>query len=282
MKKINILTAFLFSVACLLMPLGADVDQFGYRDIQNEKDNFLKALEKLHGDKKTLSSKKIQRQLDKLPQKKQKIEIKTDDDFNRSDYFESVLLVGTMYLCDKCDNWHLNTASGFAIREDGYIVTSYHVVDPSGRKYPYAAIGIRTYEGEVYPVKKVINGNKHNDVVILKVDVSGLKPLKIAKDVNVGDLVTAVTHPDGYLFTVTKGSVNGKFIMNYSGNKIRSLAITADFAKGSSGGPILNENMEVVGIVRATSGIYYTPKKETLQMVWKLCVPSVDLLELVN
>jgi S1-C subfamily serine protease len=55
--------------------------------------------------------------------------------------------------------------------------------------------------------------------------------------------------------------------------------VTADYAKGSSGGPVVNEAGKVVGMVSNTQSIYYGPRGKDgdqqgpLQMVVKNCVP---------
>jgi S1-C subfamily serine protease len=60
------------------------------------------------------------------------------------------------------------------------------------------------------------------------------------------------------------------------------MTVTADYAKGSSGGPVFNETGEVVGMVSSTNSIYtesgpgqdkMTPKGQ-LQMVIRNCVPA--------
>ena len=56
------------------------------------------------------------------------------------------------------------------------------------------------------------------------------------------------------------------------------MAITADFAKGSSGCPVLDERGAVVGIVNNTESIYYDDdgkkKQMDLQMVVKNTTPA--------
>ena len=69
------------------------------------------------------------------------------------------------------------------------------------------------------------------------------------------------------------------------GPKYREMTVTADFAKGSSGAPVLDRTGAVVGIVRRTSPAYAEQKngvKTNVQMVWKRCVPSSALFELLQ
>ena len=63
------------------------------------------------------------------------------------------------------------------------------------------------------------------------------------------------------------------------------IAVTCDYAKGSSGAPVLDATGAVVGIVKVTSPVYYETKDgipSKLQMVWKYCIPSSALLELTS
>ena len=56
------------------------------------------------------------------------------------------------------------------------------------------------------------------------------------------------------------------------------MSITADYAKGSSGGPVLDADGHVVGMVCSTQSIYYDSRDKNklqgpLQMVVKNCIP---------
>src|SRR6266446_4527016 len=39
---------------------------------------------------------------------------------------EGVAVVGSIYKCKKCSNWHVNAASGFFVSTDGVLVTNHH------------------------------------------------------------------------------------------------------------------------------------------------------------
>jgi S1-C subfamily serine protease len=64
-----------------------------------------------------------------------------------------------------------------------------------------------------------------------------------------------------------------------------AMSITADYAKGSSGGPALDASGAVVGIASSTQSIYYgseKPEQGPLQMVVKNCVPVAALRAMVK
>jgi len=63
------------------------------------------------------------------------------------------------------------------------------------------------------------------------------------------------------------------------------MAVTADFARGSSGGPAFNDCGNVVGFVCSTSSVYYKVgqgRKDDLQMVFKNCVTAASVLKLIK
>jgi hypothetical protein len=66
---------------------------------------------------------------------------------------------------------------------------------------------------------------------------------------------------------------------------VDAVSITADFARGSSGAPVLNDQGQVVAIVKSTDSVYYSENDERqrdLQMVFKTCIPAQNLLRLVE
>lgn len=64
------------------------------------------------------------------------------------------------------------------------------------------------------------------------------------------------------------------------------MTITADFAAGSSGAPILSSEGNVVGVVCSTYSIYYDEAESgdptNLQMVIKYCVPLPVIHEFIQ
>jgi serine protease Do len=193
----------------------------------------------------------------------------------------SVLVIGNVYKCGKCDKWHVGQASGFVITADGLAVTNHHVVDRSDSSTLIAM----NSDGQVYPVKEVVAASEADDLAILQLDATGLVPLPVAKSAAPGDAVRVVSHPDGFHYTLTAGIVARTFYGQRAGEKVPVLQITADFAKGSSGAPVLNDRGDVVGVVSYTKSIHHdngADKQRNLQMVLKNCTPSSRILSLID
>jgi serine protease Do len=197
----------------------------------------------------------------------------------------SVAIVAGVYKCGKCTRWHPAPASGFVISKDGALVTNYHVIENKTRETFVAYV-----DNKVYPVKKVLAASKNNDVAILQLDLPKgveLKPIAIQPNAPVGSDAIVISHPDRRYFSLTRGIVSRYFHMDKkSARNVPMMAITADYAKGSSGGPVLNDKGAVIGIVSSTSSVYYSTAKngtkENLQMVFKQCVPAASLMKLID
>lgn len=194
---------------------------------------------------------------------------------------KSVLVIGNMYKCGKCEKWHVGQSSGFVISADGLAVTNHHVVDRADN----ATLVAMTADGQVYPVKEVVAASKADDLAILRLDATNLVPLPIASSVAPGQNVRVISHPDGFLYTLTAGIVSRRFMGSRSGQKVPVLQITADFAKGSSGAPVFDDRGAVVGVVSYTKSIHHdngADRKRNLQMVLKNCTPSDRILALLQ
>jgi S1-C subfamily serine protease len=132
--------------------------------------------------------------------------------------------------------------SGFIISSDGYIVTNYHVVsNPTDLK---VVLNDKS-EKEV----EVIRVSKIYDLALLKIDAKDLVPYKInpSKDVEIATEIFAVGTPSAQDLsqTISKGIISG--IRNTGDTKL--IQTDASINNGNSGGPLINKNSEVIGVV---------------------------------
>ena len=201
---------------------------------------------------------------------------------------DGVVMVGTIFKCGRCEKWHAGFSSGFVIGSDGIVVTNYHVIEKASE---VETLGVMTHDGKVLAVKSVLAADEGKDLAVLQVEGKGLVALPVKVGAQVGSRVFVLGHPDGQFYTFTQGLVSRYMVHEghkekggKGGGKLRRMAITADFARGSSGSPVLDDRGRVVGIVSSTRSIYYNKDKgveKNLQMVLKHCIPSDDLLELL-
>ena len=194
-----------------------------------------------------------------------------------------VLVVAQSYLCGKCDKRHLSAASGVMLTADGAFATSYHVVNQKTND----VMLIMTGDGRIAPVTAVLAARRDADVAILQAEGTGFTPLPLSTNAPAGMPVRVISNPDNNFFTLSEGVVSRQFVnkRRRGMDPVTMLAITADFAKGSSGGPVFDEFGAVVGIVTSTVSTYFETnngRRENLQMVFKHCIPSRYLLELAK
>ncbi len=145
------------------------------------------------------------------------------------------------------------TGTGIIMTADGYIATNHHVIDDA------TAIQVTFYDGTVMSAE-VIGSSEMDDLGVIKVKASGLPVATFADSDNcyVGQTVYAIGTPAGPSFgwTTTKGiiSYKNREVKLYADDgtlrkKLRLLQTDANVNPGNSGGPLVNTNGEVVGVV---------------------------------
>ncbi len=140
--------------------------------------------------------------------------------------------------------------TGIVLNESGLILTNDHVVK-GARSITIDASG----SSNTTRAATLVGEEANKDLALIHVDPSGLglKALTLASSssVQVGDTVYAIGTPYGLEETFTKGIVSalGREISAPDGSKITG-AIQTDAAlnPGNSGGPLLNEQGEVIGV----------------------------------
>ena len=135
----------------------------------------------------------------------------------------------------------LGVGSGFFVRTD-QIATNFHVIDGAERGIA-KRIG---YETE-YEITSFNVIDEPHDLAILKVSDAGVQPLPLGNSdaVVIGDTCYVAGNPKGYLEgTFSHGLISA--IRELQSGKL--LQLTAPISPGSSGGPVLNNKGEVIGV----------------------------------
>lgn len=191
------------------------------------------------------------------------------------------LVVAYLHLCKNCPNYHVVAGAGIVLTAEGVIATCHHLVDDTDARQ----FVVMTGEGRCFPVQKVLASSATNDVVLLQLDTGGarLTPLPLEDDAPVGSRVFVLGHPESHYYTFTEGMVARHFTGQAETGAAEMLSITAEFAPGSSGCPVLNERGNVVGmadnIVRAG---YDSKKAHGASIVFKHCRPASAIRKLIG
>jgi len=118
----------------------------------------------------------------------------------------STWIVGVVFHCDSCAEWHFSGATGYAISADGAIATCAHVVAPEpGSKDEFAVAA--DPDGVVHPVIEVLAADLRTDVCILRVEAKGLVPLALRTDSRPGETVFCYGHPQHHFGFFSEGEI---------------------------------------------------------------------------
>ena len=136
----------------------------------------------------------------------------------------------------------ISCGTGCIIDKSGIILTSAHVIE-TGKN-----IVVTMSNGQDYNAKVLKRLGENKDIALLKIETPlELKTVKLgnSEKIKVGQKVLAIGNPFGFNGTLTQGIISR---IDYSKNRIQT---DAAINPGSSGGPLLNKDGEIIGINQA-------------------------------
>lgn len=134
----------------------------------------------------------------------------------------------------------VSLGSGFFVRQN-VVATAYHVVKGATALYA-KSVG----EQRIFQVRRILAVDTNHDLAILEVDAVERPVLLLAdgSNVEVGEEVYAAGNPEGLEGTFSQGIVSAIRRMG----KEDVIQITAPLSHGSSGGPVLNKQGQVIAV----------------------------------
>ncbi|MEI7534377.1 MAG: tetratricopeptide repeat-containing serine protease family protein [Verrucomicrobiae bacterium] len=139
----------------------------------------------------------------------------------------------------------MGSGTGFFITDDGYLISNYHVVKDA------AKVRLVTSAGTIDA--KVVQVDAANDLALLKTD-GKFSPLPIAasRSAHLGGTVVTIGFPDpslqGFSPKLAKGEIAS---LSGAGDDPRYFQISVPVQPGNSGGALVDEHGNVIGIVSA-------------------------------
>ncbi|HEY9786478.1 MAG TPA: trypsin-like peptidase domain-containing protein [Candidatus Obscuribacterales bacterium] len=139
--------------------------------------------------------------------------------------------------------------SGVIIREDGYILTNFHVVGQAD-EIKVTLNDRREFNG------KVVGRDRFSDLALVKINARNLPVARIgtSKSLRPGEWAIAIGSPLGFDHTVTLGIISALGRSLSEVGNVEFIQTDAAINPGNSGGPLLNIKGEVIGINTAIRG----------------------------
>lgn len=181
-------------------------------------------------------------------------------------------------------------ATAIVLTADGLCISNFHVfkslIDPYSRLTPLDSVFfVATSDKRIFPIKEILSYQPKADLVFFRIDTHGekLTPFPVGHDLAAGATIHALTHPLWHLYYYSRGVVARTTCSDPNDPFTNRTDITADYGKGSSGGPLFDSCGNLVGMVCTTQSIYYVDHPQTsLQMVVKSIIPISSIRRLIE
>ncbi len=143
--------------------------------------------------------------------------------------------------------------TGIILSEDGYIATNYHVVE-DGEEFRVVLWDDKEYYATY------VGGDELSDLALIKIEATGLRAAELGNsdELIVGELAVAIGTPGGLDLagTTTEGIISAisRDFKVYDDSGVMTKRMTliqtsAAVSPGNSGGPLVNDRGQVVGVV---------------------------------
>lgn len=141
----------------------------------------------------------------------------------------------------------VSMGTGIIMTGDGYIITNDHIISGGER------ITVTLQDNEVY-IAALVGDDSISDLAVLKIEKTGLTPAEFgdSDSLRVGDIVVAIGNPttsEQLRGTMTDGIVSAiNRTIEVDGRMMTLLQTNAALNSGNSGGPLINQYGQVIGI----------------------------------
>ncbi len=138
---------------------------------------------------------------------------------------------------------YISTGSGFFTTTDGKVVTNYHVIDGMYE------ISVTDYNGNTYEVVQVLAFSEDMDIAVLKVNAKSTPAVLNYATPRTGAVAYTLGSSKGMTDTFSNGIIsNGSRVVPEYHPTMAYIQTTAPISQGNSGGPLINDKAEVIGI----------------------------------
>ncbi len=164
--------------------------------------------------------------------------------------------------------------SGIIISEDGYIITANHLIKDS------AYINVKLYGGGEYPAE-IVGQDDASGIAVIKIEADKLLPAEFGdlSGSSVGESVVSIGNPIEGSFAITDGVISSLCgTIKYNGFPVTVFQTSAHSGSGCSGGPVINEFGQIIGMINADMASAYDLGNLSVAVPISIVKPIVDEL----
>ncbi len=163
--------------------------------------------------------------------------------FASTDVVNKVFPATVLITAEDTNGQPKSLGSGFLVSPN-IIATNFHVIENS-----YSGYVKFVNKNEIYEIEGVVGYNKNYDLALIKIGDNDGTPLPLKSPaVDIGQKIFAIGNPLGLEGTISDGIISG--LRDFEGYSV--LQISAPISPGNSGGPVVNEKGEVIGVATFT------------------------------
>ena len=151
---------------------------------------------------------------------------------------------GTVLIATEDKNGQYQSlGSGFLVSAN-VVATNFHVIENS-----YSGFVKFVNKDKMYEIGGVVGYSTEYDLALIQIGDNSGTPLALkSPTVDIGQKIFAIGSPLGLEGTISDGIISG--LHDFEGYSL--MQISAPISPGSSGGPVVDENGEVVGVATST------------------------------
>ena len=151
---------------------------------------------------------------------------------------------GTVLIATEDKNGQYQSlGSGFLVSAN-VVATNFHVIENS-----YSGFVKFVNKDKMYEIGGVVGYSTEYDLALIQIGDNSGTPLALkSPTVDIGQKIFAIGSPLGLEGTISDGIISG--LHDFKGYSL--MQISAPISPGSSGGPVVDENGEVVGVATST------------------------------
>lgn len=199
--------------------------------------------------------------------------VNTTDSFSQDGegVFEKVKPSVVVIIASDCINNDTSQGSGVVIDNQGFIATNFHVCSDCKK------ITVK-HQGNVINDVPILGSNVSKDILILKIQPNLIPAIETGEisDIKEGQTAFTIGAPLGLELTISPGIISG--FRYVSGIDITYIQHTCPISRGSSGGPLVNEYGELVGI----NTFYLMDEPGHIAQNLNFAIPVDEVLKVYN